>query len=150
MVDEVHEQQRTSGVLSVPPLVFLADDDEVLRLVLREELLAHGYAVEDVGDGARALELLSMAADGLAPVPDVVILDVRMPGYSGLGVLNVMRRFARRPPTLLLTGVPDRSIDILGRTLGAYRVLHKPIELCEVLAAVRDAASSMMARSTGA
>jgi len=145
----VHEQQRTSGVLSTPPLVFLADDDEVLRLVLKEELLAHGYAVEDVGDGARALELLSMAADGLAPIPDVVILDVRMPGYSGLGVLNVMRRFARRPPTLLLTGVQDPSIDILGRTLGAYRVLHKPIELCAVLEAVRDAATSMRARSRG-
>ena len=137
-------------MLSTPPLVFLADDDDVLRLVLKEALLAQGYAVEDVGDGARALELLSIAADGLAPVPAVVILDVRMPGYSGLGVLNVMRRFARRPPTVLLTGVTDPSIDILGRTLGAYRVLHKPVELCEVLAAVRDAASSMMARSGGA
>lgn len=144
----MHEQQRTIGALPAPPLVFLADDDDVLRLVLKEELVTNGYHVEDVGDGALALELLSMAADGLAPAPAVVILDVRMPGYSGLGVLNVMRRFERRPPTLLLTGVPDLSIDVLGRALGAYRVLHKPIELSEVLAVVRDAASSVVTRST--
>ena len=150
MSNELQEEQRKSGVVVARPTVFLADDDEIFRLVLKDELVEHGYDVEDVSDGARALELLAMAADGLAPYPDVVVLDVRMPGYSGLGVLNVMRRFSQRPPTLLLTAVPDRSIDILARTLGAYGVMHKPVELAEVLEAVDAAALSRVARSRGA
>lgn len=137
MQDE--QAQRKSGVIERLPTIFLADDDDLFRAVLKEGLISHGYAVEDVSDGAQALELLAMAADGLTPPPDVVVLDVRMPGYSGLGVLNVMRRFAKRPPTLLLTAVPDTSIDVLARTMGAYGVLHKPVELNDVLHAVGHA-----------
>lgn len=133
------EEQRTSGVVQRPPTVFLADDDDLFRELLKEELVGRGFAVEDVGDGAQALELLSMAADGLASAPDVVVLDVRMPGYSGLGVLNVMRRFSKRPPTLLLTAVADRSIDVVARTMGAVGVLHKPVDLEAVLQAIRQA-----------
>ncbi|MDF2693945.1 MAG: glnG4 [Labilithrix sp.] len=146
---EVQEQQRKSGVIERRPTIFLADDDDLFRAVLKEELIAHGYAVEDVSDGAQALELLAMAADGLAAPPDAVVLDVRMPGYSGLGVLNVMRRFAKRPPTLLLTAVPDTSIDVLARTMGAYGVLHKPVELEQVLHAIRLAVVSHAARTGG-
>ncbi len=144
----MHEQQRKSGVVPRPTTVFLADDDDIFRAVLKDELLAHGYVVEDVSDGAQALELLSMAADGLTAPPDVVVLDVRMPGYSGLGVLNVMRRFARRPPTLLLTAVADSSIDVLARTMGACGVLHKPIDLAVVLAAIDHAVMANAARRT--
>lgn len=132
----MREQHRESGIVQRPPTVFLADDDDVFRTLLKEELIANGYLVDDVGDGAQALELLSMAADGVTAPPDVVVLDVRMPGYSGLGVLNVMRRFARRPPTLLLTAVADPSIDILARTMGAIGVLHKPVDLTAILQAV--------------
>ncbi|MBX3203739.1 MAG: response regulator [Labilithrix sp.] len=145
---EVQQPERESGVIDRRPTVFLADDDDLFRAVLKDELIAHGYAVEDVSDGAQALELLAMAADGLAASPDVVVLDVRMPGYSGLGVLNVMRRFAKRPPTLLLTAVPDPSIDVLARTMGAFGVLHKPVELDEVLDAVEEAVLSKARRSS--
>ncbi|MBX3212488.1 MAG: response regulator [Labilithrix sp.] len=138
---QVEEKERES-VVDRRPTVFLADDDDLFRAVLKDELIAHGYAVEDVSDGAQALELLAMAADGLAAPPDVVVLDVRMPGYSGLGVLNVMRRFAKRPPTLLLTAVPDTSIDVLARTMGAFGVLHKPVELDDILDAVEEAVLS--------
>lgn len=140
------EGERCEGVVDRRLTVFLADDDDLFRMILKDELIAHGYVVEDVSDGAQALELLAMAADGLAASPDVVVLDVRMPGYSGLGVLNVMRRFAKRPPTLLLTAVPDTSIDVLARTMGAFGVLHKPIELDDVLDAIHDAALSKAAR----
>lgn len=143
----MREESRNSAVVERPPTVFLADDDDLFRALLKEELVAHGYAVEDVSDGAQALELLSMAADGLSAPPDVVVLDVRMPGYSGLGVLNVMRRFAKRPPTFLLTAVADPSIDVLARTMGAIGVLHKPVDLALVLQAIRHALLDSTARS---
>ncbi len=143
----MREEQRNSVMVERPPTVFLADDDALFRALLKEELSAHGYVVQDVSDGAQALELLSMAADGLSAPPDVVLLDVRMPGYSGLGVLNVMRRFAKRPPTLLLTAVTDPSIDILARTMGALGVLHKPIDLNAVLQAIDHAVLISTTRS---
>jgi CheY-like chemotaxis protein len=102
-----------------------------------------GYAprctVLDTGDGQRALETLADAAGGGVRVPDVVVLDVRMPGCSGLGVLSAMRRLSRRPRTILVTGFRDPSIQVVAERLGAARVLFKPVALDEVLSAVREA-----------
>jgi CheY-like chemotaxis protein len=120
--------------------VLLADDDAGFRLPLRKVLVQQGYDVIDFGDGASALELLAEAADGKRPVPDVVLLDVMMPGCSGLGVLSVMRRFAHRPATFVMTAFADPSVDIVAKRLGARRVLHKPVELDDVLAALEDVA----------
>jgi CheY-like chemotaxis protein len=120
--------------------ILLADDDDFFRATLREELAAQGYEVIEVSNGAEALEELARAADARSTIPDVVVLDVCMPGLSGLGVLDVIRRFPRQPPTLLITGFADKSIDVFASRFGAYRVLRKPVDLDEVLAAVVDAA----------
>jgi DNA-binding response OmpR family regulator len=117
-----------------PATVLLADDDDAFRQTLHKVLVGEGYDVIDVSDGASALELLAEAADGQRDEPDAVILDVMMPGCSGLGILTVMRRFARRPPTLLMTAFSDPSVDVIARRLGAHRVFHKPIDLDAVLA----------------
>ncbi|HSO33511.1 MAG TPA: response regulator [Labilithrix sp.] len=124
---------------SAPATIFLVDDDDSFRRLLAKQLVAHGYAVVEAGDGAAALEWLAITADGEGTPPDVVVLDVSMPGYSGLGILKAMRGFAARPPTLIITGFRDSSVDVLARNLGAARVLHKPVDLDDVLDAVLDA-----------
>ena len=121
------------------PTVFLADDDEEFREGLKQALIARGYEVREANDGATALELLARAADGRHPSPDVVVLDVRMPRCSGLGVLSAMGKLPVMPPTLLVTGFRDPSINILAERLGVFRVLFKPIGVDEVLAAVLEA-----------
>ena len=121
------------------PLAFVADDDGAFRAVLRRELGALGYDVVEAADGEQALEALALAADGDAPIPDVIVLDVCMPGYSGLGILRALQRFGDPPPTFLVTGFDDRSVDVLGRNLGAIRVFHKPVDLDEVLGAIARA-----------
>jgi CheY-like chemotaxis protein len=131
---------RTSNRADVKSAtVFLADDDDDFRTVLKQALVARGYAVREAHDGATALELLARAADGRYPPPDVVVLDVRMPGCSGLGVLNAMGRLPVMPPTLLVTGFRDSSVKVLAERLGVFRVLFKPIEVDQVLAAVLEA-----------
>ncbi len=120
--------------------VFIADDDDAFRGALREALVARGYNVREATDGATALELLASAADGSQPAPDVVVLDVRMPGCSGLGVLNAMGKLPVMPPTLLVTGFRDPSINVLADRLGVFRVLFKPLEVDQVLRAVLEAA----------
>lgn len=120
--------------------VFLADDDDDFRTGLKQALVGRGYEVREANDGATALELLARAADGRCPPPDVVVLDVRMPGCSGLGVLSAMGKLPVMPPTLLVTGFRDSSVNVLAERLGVFRVLFKPIEVDQVLAAVLEAA----------
>lgn len=128
--------------------VFIADDDAVFRSILRKELHGLGYDVCEASDGAQAIEVLALAADGLAAYPDVVLLDVCMPELSGLGVLRMMRRFKNPPPTFLLTGFADPSVDVVAHNLGATRLFHKPIDLEELVSAVLDAAKSPGKRSS--
>jgi DNA-binding response OmpR family regulator len=151
----MHDQRRmrtarreSTAVNPARTTILLADDDDECRSLLKKELVREGYDVVEATDGIQALELLSMAADGHGDVPDVVVLDVCMPGYSGLGVLKLMRRFAHLPPTLLITGFADLSVDLIAKSLGAVRVFHKPLDLDEVLAAVRDAAINGAAESS--
>jgi CheY-like chemotaxis protein len=138
---------RVDATVSTPPstrqandaTILLADDDDDFRGSVRDALVAQGCTVLDTGDGQRALETLAEAAGGGVPLPDVVVLDVRMPGCSGLGVLSAMRRLPRRPRTILVTGFRDPSIQLVADRLGAARVLFKPVALDEVLSAVREA-----------
>jgi DNA-binding response OmpR family regulator len=126
---------------SSPTTVFIADDDDLQRGVLRRVLEAEGYEVVEASNGADALLFLASAADGERPLPDVLILDVGMPGLSGLGVLRALSRFERAPPTLVVTGFRDPSVELVARRFGALRLMHKPLDLEEVCAAVLEAAS---------
>jgi CheY-like chemotaxis protein len=121
--------------------ILLADDDASFRAALRGVLEEEGYAVTEAADGIETMELLASAADGAVPVPDVVVLDVCMPGYSGLGVLSVMRRFDERPRAIVVTGQSDPSVKDFAQRLGAVHVHTKPVDLDrllrEILAAAR-------------
>lgn len=144
----------TSNECDAAPRIFVADDDAAFRGVLVRALEGLGCVVVQAADGAEALEALAASADGVLPMSDVVVLDVCMPGYSGLGILDVMRRFDEAPPTILVTGFDDESIDILAGRRGVMRVLHKPVDLDDLLAAVsegiaRSRASPRRGRSTG-
>lgn len=137
------EAEAESGTVPRSPVprstVLIADDDEDTRCALAQLLSTEGYDVIEAADGTQALEILARAADGRGPLPDLVLLDFLMPGFSGLGILRVMRRFLQLPPTIIMTGFPDPSVDTLARNLGAVRVLRKPIREAELRAIVHDA-----------
>jgi DNA-binding response OmpR family regulator len=120
--------------------VLVADGDHGFRRELREELELHGYEVLEAADGTRTLEMLATAADDRHGMPDAVVLEVRMSGYSGLGVLGVMQRFSDPPPAVVVSHFIDPSIEMVARRLGAVHVLRKPVDLDHLLAAVLDAA----------
>lgn len=120
--------------------VLVADDDASWRHALRRALNDEGYEVVEACDGEVALDLLAAAASGRRDAFDVVVLDVLMPFCSGLGILEVMRKFRNPPPALLMTSFEDRSVDVLARRLGAFCVLHKPAELEQILGEVLSAA----------
>jgi two-component system response regulator MprA len=115
------------------------DEEEILRAVGRA-LVINGYDVETAADGTTAIHSLTARA------PDVVVLDVSMPGVDGLEVCRRLRKAGDRTPVLVLTardGVDDR---VAGLDAGADDYLVKPFALEELLARLRAHCSGVPAR----
>ena len=113
------------------PSLLVVDDDASIRRMLDRTLTAAGYEVALAADGGQALVAVERAA------PDLIVLDVAMPGVDGLAVLRRLRGRGLATPVLLLTArdsLPDR-VD--GLDAGADDYLVKPFETDELLARVR-------------
>ena len=111
--------------------ILVVDDDAPIRRMLERTLTAEGYAVGTAADGGAALAAVERA------VPDVVVLDVAMPGLDGLAVCRRLRRAGLALPVLLLTARDSVSDRVAGLDAGADDYLVKPFAPEELLARVR-------------
>jgi diguanylate cyclase (GGDEF)-like protein len=113
------------------PLILVVEDDEDARMVLAE-LLKPRYEVDAVGDGETALR---RAAD---VQPDLVLLDLFLPGMDGFGALTGLRRDAKTAdtPVIFLSAQGDAETKSQGLSLGASDYLAKPFSEQELLARV--------------
>ncbi|MDP9389575.1 MAG: diguanylate cyclase [Actinomycetota bacterium] len=120
--------------------VLVVDDSGAIRRILRRSLESVGYRVQEAPDGEQAL------AACRAERPDLVLLDVDMPGLDGLSTLRAMKADdeLRSLPVLFLTARTDAAEVADGLDLGAADYLRKPCDAAEltarVNAALRDAA----------
>lgn len=120
------------------PHLLLVEDDARLAGMVSDYLARSGLTVTHVGDGESALERLQQAAP--APLPDLVILDLMLPGIDGLEVCRRLRALpgaAARVPVLMLTAKGDPMDRVVGLELGADDYLPKPFEPRELLARIR-------------
>jgi two-component system response regulator MprA len=111
--------------------ILVVDDDAPIRRMLDRTLSAEGYAVATAADGGEALASVERST------PDLVVLDVGLPGVDGLSVSRRLRAKGLAVPVLLLTArdsVPDR---VAGLDAGADDYLVKPFATEELLARVR-------------
>jgi two-component system, OmpR family, response regulator MprA len=111
--------------------ILVVDDDAPIRRMLDRTLSAEGYAVATAADGGEALASVERST------PDLVVLDVGLPGIDGLSVSRRLRAKGLAVPVLLLTArdsVPDR---VAGLDAGADDYLVKPFATAELLARVR-------------
>jgi DNA-binding NarL/FixJ family response regulator len=117
--------------------VVLADDQTLMREGLRRllELTDDITVVAEAADGAGAIAAIGRVA------PDVVLLDVRMPGSTGLDVLRALRDAGRLPPTILLTTFDDDAVLLEGIRGGARGFLLKDVSLADLTRAIRDVAA---------
>jgi CheY-like chemotaxis protein len=114
--------------------ILCVDDDPLLRRILQLNLLAEGHAVEVVGDGDSA------CVRAIAEPPDLILLDVMMPGrdgYSVLGELKTNHRTRDIPVVLLTAKASDEEIWE-GWRAGADYYLTKPFDLDQLLYFVRE------------
>ena len=114
--------------------VLVVDDDETVTRVFERLLGQNGYEVEVAHDGAGAL--LSIKAHK----PDLVLLDVFIPGMDGLEICRTLKndQATRLLPVILVTGHLEREHRIDGAKAGADEFLSKPVDTQELLARVRS------------
>jgi len=112
--------------------ILIVDDDRAFRLSTAALLRADGYDVDGVADGAAAAEALR------ATRPDLVVLDLRMPGIDGLGVVEALRMWGERVPILMISGFGTVDAAVRALHLGADDFLTKPVEPDVLSARVAD------------
>ena len=126
-IDWDDEPTRRTAIL-VDARVLIAEDDDALREMMTIQLLEEGCEVTQASDGDEALATIR-DHDGSAGGPfDLVVLDVRMPGISGLDVVRRLRAASWTTPVLFVTAYPDTALIHDAKRLGAA-VLAKPFAL---------------------
>ncbi|MGC9522762.1 MAG: response regulator [Anaerolineae bacterium] len=111
-------------------MILVVEDELVLRETLAYNLAKQGYRVATAADGYRAVELAEKER------PDLVLLDVMLPGLDGFEVCRVLRQ-AYNAPIIMLTARDDEIDKIVGLEVGADDYLTKPFSMRELLARIK-------------
>jgi DNA-binding response OmpR family regulator len=120
--DVVVEEPTTRRSGQRGATVLLVDDEEFLRRVMKDLLVREGYEVVEAGNGIEALDQVDRHA------PDVVVLDLNLPGMDGYSVLSELRSrpATRNIPVVVLTAKGDEDNEVRVFELGADDFLTKP------------------------
>lgn len=117
--------------MSLPPshqkqnLVFVVEDEGHIQRLLRIILEKNGYTVESAETGEEAVAILEQGLE-----PDLVLLDIVMPGIDGIEVLEKIRRMdkVKQVKVILLTSMSQQDIVIKGAKLGVKDFIAKPFQ----------------------
>lgn len=111
--------------------ILFVDDDAELRLIVKEQLGLAGFAVDEAEDGLVAIERLNHSKY------DLLLLDITMPGKSGLDVLTFVKQNSPECRVIILTGVVGLSVAIESLRLGADDYITKPYNMDYLVASIK-------------
>ncbi|WP_376963149.1 response regulator transcription factor [Azospirillum sp. A26] len=118
---------------SIPLRVLVVDDEPPIRRFLRTSLTAQGYDIVEVEDGTKALEEVRRNS------PDLLVLDLGLPGIDGLEVIRRLRGSGVTLPIIVLSSRVDEAGKVEALDLGADDYVTKPFGVEELLARIRTA-----------
>ena len=113
------------------PRVLVVDDEENIRFLVESALQLKGIDTHGVGDGSAALDAASRFR------PDLIVLDVMMPGLDGFDVLKRLRDTGSRVPVIFLTARDSTDDRVRGLTSGGDDYMVKPFAVAELMARVQ-------------
>jgi DNA-binding NtrC family response regulator len=113
--------------------ILIVDDDDQLRFSFQKLLALEGYEVRVAASGEAGLEAVK------SRLPDLVVMDVRMPGMSGLETFRAMREVDSKLPVVIMTAYGTTETAIEATKLGAFDYVLKPFEVPEVLSVIDQA-----------
>lgn len=117
--------------MSGQPQILVVDDEAGLRAMIEDYLTMQGFDVLQAENGAALDRVLAKAR------PEVIVLDVNMPGEDGLSILSRLRGAGRRMGIVMLTANADEVAKVTGLSTGADDYIVKPFEPRELLARLR-------------
>lgn len=112
--------------------LLIVDDQKGIRRLLTEVFLEYGYEIESCGNGIKALEMIPEFK------PDLIIMDVKMPGMNGIDVLKKLRETDKDSRVIMMTAYGDQHYVNQAETLGVARFIIKPFDLNELKAQVEE------------
>jgi DNA-binding response OmpR family regulator len=115
--------------------ILLVDDEKHFADTLAARLEMRGFAVRTAYSGPEALAAIELS-------PDVVVLDLRMPGMDGFEVLRELKKNNPEIQVIMLTGHVDDQEERAAYEIGAYSLLKKPLNMDELLGSIRMACQS--------
>jgi len=113
--------------------VLLVDDEKEFVVALAERLAMRRLSTRIAFSGEEALELVGQKA------PDVVVLDLKMPGMNGLDVLRLLKKSHPQVPVIMLTAHGSERDREAGKLLGAFDQLQKPVEIGALIRSMKEA-----------
>lgn len=135
------KQKRRKGkpVAAIAPHVLLAEDDHEMRALLVRALHRAGYEVIACRNGVELLEHLGsyFLPDEEHEEIDLIISDIRMPGVTGLEILEGLSKHDDFPPFILITAFGDAETHAEAERYGALAMFDKPFDIDDLLAKVR-------------
>jgi DNA-binding NtrC family response regulator len=108
------------------PRILVVDDEKLLRWSIAEGLRKEGYEVEEAADGESALDTVRNSRI------DIVLLDIRLPGKSGIEVIRTLREEAHQTGVIMMTAFSEISEAVESMKLGAIDYLIKPVETATI------------------
>jgi two-component system phosphate regulon response regulator PhoB len=127
------------------PTLLVVEDDDTIRETIRDALFIEGFEVLACGDGREALELLQRQGK---PPYDLVVLDLMLPGMSGLDICRQLRASGDQTPILVVSARDHETDRVLGLEVGADDYLVKPFGMRELVARARALMRRSSAKST--
>jgi len=112
--------------------LLIADDDPGMLALLSSTFIQAGYEVVESANGTEVLNLLRAGTADNGPL-DLAVLDINMPGLSGLQILGWIRRSSATMPVILITAFGSPQLHEQARRLGAIKVFDKPFSLMDLL-----------------
>ena len=116
--------------------VLIVDDEEELVTTLVERLQLRGINAQAATNGETALKIID------EDPPQVVVLDVMMPGIGGMEILQRMKAQNLKIPVILLTGYGSTEQGLEGMKQGAFDYIMKPCDLNNLISKIREAANT--------
>lgn len=114
----------TVAISVFPRRILVVDDEPLIRWCISETLGAAGYGITEAQDAVSALKALAEM-----PEPDVILLDLRLPDSSDLGLLEKIRDIAPTAAVIMMTAFGTPEVTAAALNLGARGVLTKPFDM---------------------
>ena len=144
LLDSAHPPDKSTGRLEPLATVLLVDDEDQLRRVMKDLLEREGYRVAEAQNGIEALDQVDRHA------PDIIVLDLNLPGLDGYGVLSHLRSrpATAKIPVVVLTARGDEDNEVRVLELGADDFLSKPFRARALSARLKTILGRRYGRST--